>query len=137
MLYPGTVYYCPNYCLPDGTFHDTWFVALTSPGLNFPALSLKATSNGKRFGMPNVGCNTQARCFHVPDYSKYGFTLPSYLILPNLHQLSFLSYLEYREQKKIFIKGNLDEECLVQLMNCLENFADDIHRDEYMTLQHL
>lgn len=134
MLYPGTVYYCPNYCLPDGTLHDTWFVALTSPGLRLPALSIKATSNGERFGLPGFGCNIRERCFNVPNHLEYGFTLPSYLILPDLHRLSFHRYLQYRDQKKIFIKGKLDKECLTSLLNCLEKFEDDINRDEDLTL---
>lgn len=136
MVEKGEVIYCPQYLLTEGVIHDTWFVVLDTPTLWDKMICLKSTSKGFRYGYVERGCNSDKhyKCFYIPSTWQSCFTQNSYLVLPDIYEISLTKFLDLSRKRQLISKGVLEKVCLDELLDCLSCFYDDIAEEHWERL---
>jgi len=124
---PGAILHYKGFRFEDGTAGDKYFIVLNKTDVDSHCLVLKTTSQEKRYGSVNQGCNQEKRVFYIPAGHVNCFKLNTFVQLPQIIEISVGELLRGTlSRKNISEVDCLAEPYFKQLKDCLEKFRIDI-----------
>lgn len=126
---PGNVFLNPNYTLPNGEKHESYFIILKPPDLANPALCAMTTSQSWRDRDTTRGCHKKTKVYSIPQSWHNVFSCDSWIVMPIIFSISLHDILTFRDKKDWIYRGRIDEECLNEIIECYKNYQDDIDTD--------
>jgi hypothetical protein len=128
MLTPGDIILYSNFSFDDGRIKDKFFIVLHKN----PCLALITTSNNLRYPMvKDIGCNVQKMTFFLPAGRHRVFSKPTYLVMTKIWEFD-ISVVKKKIDKSIITKKTpLTSKLLVDILDCLKNFYEDISTEHW------
>jgi hypothetical protein len=124
---PGAILHYKGFRFEDGTAGDKYFIVLNKTEIDSDCLVLKTTSQEKRYGTVNQGCNPEKKVFYIPAGQVNCFKLNTFVQLPQIIEISTGELLKGMLSRKIIKEVDcLSDTHLKQLKDCLEKFRIDI-----------
>lgn len=129
MILSGEVYFNPEFLLPNGELHPSYFIILESADLSHDALCVMTTSRNWRDSNSSVGCNPDTNVFYIPQKWQSIFPLDSWIVMPLIYSISFKEILDYREKRHWKPVGKISKACLQEIIDCLKHYEEIIDSD--------
>jgi hypothetical protein len=124
---PGAILHYKGFRFEDGTAGDKYFIVLNKTEVDSDCLVLKTTSQEKRYGTVNQGCNPGEKVFYIPAGIANCFKLNTFVQLPQIIEISAGELLRGTlSRKNINEVDCLSEPHFKQLKDCLAKFRIDI-----------
>lgn len=132
---PGAILHYKDFKFEDDTTGDKYFIVLNKVEIDSDCLVLKTTSQEKRYGNVNQGCNQQKKVFFIPTGQVNCFKLNTYVQLPQIIEISIEELLKGTlSTKNIKEVDCLSEQEFKQLKDCLEKFRIDIAAKHWQSI---
>ena len=107
----GQIISWPRYQFPDGTCSNKLFIVLNdSSSSGEPCLLLFTTSQDTRYSNFQNGCNPTLKCFHIPLEWGEGLHKSTFVLLPNILDITCAKLWGMHEDGVVAINKTLSIE---------------------------
>ncbi len=128
----GEIISWPNYPFPDGSHSNKLFVVLNnSSNSEDPCLLLITTAQSKWYPNFQNGCNLKLQCFHIPLEWREGLRKPTFVLLPNILEITCAQLWGMYEDGVVALNIRLSAGCFKKMKECLLLFRGDISPRHY------
>jgi hypothetical protein len=127
----GEVFYHANFQFSDGQFGQKLIVVLNSPEKREPCIFAKSTSQKRRYGGVQAGCDPKKQVFYILADGKEDLLRDTYIQLDELYEISVEEMTASALKKEFYSVCKLSELTVRQLNNCLKKCKFDISERHY------